>query len=107
MKADDIFGSCALVQPIHILSDQCELRIPAAPCREHFVSTVGSLRGKHLTPPVIPFPHKLWIFCERLRSGERFCPIFLPDSIGSTKCRNAAADTPAPVITVIRVPGWN
>lgn len=48
----------SLVQPIHILGDQCKIRCQAFPFRQRQMTGIGRGLLHQLTPPGIPLPHQ-------------------------------------------------
>ena len=70
MKACHICSSGQLMQPIDILGNQGEIRIPPAPGSQDLMATVGMALQQPSASLIIKTPDKLGISCEGLRGGN-------------------------------------
>ena len=85
MELQDLAVSGEIVQPIHVLRDQREARLPNLQLHKRAVRRIGRGLGDDLAAPVVPLPHQLRVARERLGRGEILRLVILPEAIGAAE----------------------
>ncbi len=83
VKANDVAGARALMQPVDVLGDECESIDPLAPGSQNVVTPVGSNTRYLLSSPVVPLPDQVRVTTKRLRGGQLLWPVPLPEAGGA------------------------
>lgn len=80
VELDDIDASCALVQSIDILRNECQLRFERFQPGQRTVTGVGLCIGDELTAPDVPVPDELRVARERFGRRKFFGFVLLPEA---------------------------
>lgn len=80
VEFNDVPASGALMQAVHVLRDEMELRKMRFHFCEREVRRIGAGIGDELAPPFIPFPNKPGIAAEGAGSGQLFRFVFCPEA---------------------------
>ena len=80
MKFDDVPAASTLMEAIHVLSDEMELREEVLHFCQREVRRVGFRIRNQFAPPIIPFPNQARIAPESTRSRKVFRTVLRPES---------------------------
>src|ERR1041385_1349519 len=80
VEFDDIAASGALVQTVHVLGNDGELRHATLPFHEREVAGIGMRSGDQFASPGIPFPDEFWVAPKRFGRGHLLRPESRPES---------------------------
>lgn len=91
MEFDDVAAAGALVEAVHVLGDERELREEFFHFDQSEVGGIWFGIGDEFAPPFVPFPDEAGISPEGARRGEVFGAIFGPKAgLGIAKSGDAA-----------------
>jgi hypothetical protein len=90
MEAHDVLRARPFVKAVHVLRDERETIVSAAPGGDHLVRAIRRTAGDPAASPLVPLPHELRVARKRLGRGEVLRTEVPPEAVRSAEGRDAA-----------------